>query len=46
MLKFIYKVQSKWYLRLKISVQGPFKEFSELLSQYADSRSDTVYIGV
>ena len=25
MLNFIYIVQSKWYLRLKISVQGPFK---------------------
>ena len=24
MLNFIYIVQSKWYLRLKISVQGPF----------------------
>ena len=26
MLNFTYVVQSKWYLRLKISVQGPFKE--------------------
>ena len=25
MLNFIYIVQCKWYLRLKISVQGPFK---------------------
>ena len=25
MLNFIYIVQSKWYLRFKISVQGPFK---------------------
>ena len=25
MLNFVYIVQSKWYLRLKISVQGPFK---------------------
>ena len=25
MLTFIYIVQCKWYLRLKISVQGPFK---------------------
>ena len=25
MLNFIYIVQSKWYLRLKISVQRPFK---------------------
>ena len=30
MLNFIYIVQSKWYLRLKISVQGPFKSFSSL----------------
>ena len=30
-LNFIYIVQSKWYLRLKISVQGPFKS---LLSSY------------
>ena len=28
MLNFIYIVQSKWYLRLKISVQGPFKSRS------------------
>ena len=27
MLNFIYVVQSKWYLRLKIRVQGPFKAF-------------------
>ena len=26
MLNFIYIVQSKWYLRLKISVQGPFNK--------------------
>ena len=25
MLNFIYIVQSKWYLQLKISVQEPFK---------------------
>ena len=31
MLNFIYIGQSKWYLRLKISVQGPFKSFP---SQY------------
>ena len=28
MLNFIYIVQSKWYLRLKISVQGPFNMVS------------------
>ena len=26
MLNFIYISQCKWYLRLKINVQGPFKE--------------------
>ena len=31
MLNFIYIVQSKWYLRLKISVQGPFKQHVYLL---------------
>ena len=31
MLNFIYVVQSKWYLRLKISVQGPFKDSKPVL---------------
>ena len=29
MLNFIYIVQSKWYLRLKISVQGPFNRIDD-----------------
>ena len=32
MLNFIYIVQSKWYLRLTISVQGPFTRLSLSLS--------------
>ena len=31
MLNFIYIVQCKWYLRLKLSVQGPFKHHVDLL---------------
>ena len=34
MLNFIYIVQCKWYLRLKISVQGPFKIYSSHWSMY------------
>ena len=38
MLNFIYIVQSKWYLRLKISVQGPFKHHVYLLTSLIESR--------
>ena len=34
MLNFIYIVQSKWYLRLKISVQGPFKLLTYILDSH------------
>ena len=40
MLNFIYIVQCKWYLRLKISVQGHFKAFARLLAiKYFSNRS-------
>ena len=37
MLNFIYIVQSKWYLQLKISVQGPFN--SKVLGWWVDTIS-------
>ena len=37
MLNFIYIVQSKWYLRLKISVQGPFNQLKNVLCKSSHS---------
>ena len=37
MLNFIYIVQSKWYLRLKISVQGPFIWANDLFANIVGS---------